>query len=192
MYVFCLDVLHTPLVHQTSRSHHCSALPGQQSAILPYNIWSATLSTHRQADPTIAASFFAGLTREPPGARAAVQEALGVLAGAYQAAVQSKAGDAGSTGRQLEELLATSIKSDQVTGACMQREGGGCRGCSDCTRPAAVVELVVLLQGLTVLYAAQPTRLAISAVLRSSETQEFRLCAHSVSTLHHIEPSSHS
>lgn len=85
----------------------------------------ATPATHQQADPTIAASFFAGLTREPPGARAAVQEALGVLAGAYQAAVQSKAGDAGSTGRQLEELLATSIKSDQVTCACMQ---GGMQG----------------------------------------------------------------
>jgi hypothetical protein len=83
----------------------------------------STATTHQQADPTIAASFFAGLTREPPGARAAVQEALGVLAGAYQAAVQSKGGDAGNSGHQLEELLATSINSDQV-GACMRGEGG--------------------------------------------------------------------
>ncbi|KAK9834910.1 hypothetical protein WJX81_007994 [Elliptochloris bilobata] len=58
------------------------------------------------ANPPVAAHFFAALSTEPPGVRAALQEALGSLAGAY-------AGCKGAAATSMEALVLESIGSGE-------------------------------------------------------------------------------
>jgi hypothetical protein len=119
-------------------------------SLLPDSLIPASPLSRSQGDVDVASRFFTALASEPPGSRAALQEAVGSLAGAYASAAarrraaQRQAGTAagesagpitagaeneggGDVEAKLQALLLGALTSDQpAVRLCAVQVGGRC------------------------------------------------------------------